>query len=133
MATVTMDAMDPKSKGLAKLLKKNKVKMEILTMRGPSGWPEVKLTGKREDLETVLADREYGWNDPELAEYIEEGDEKAQEADLTDYIDISWHTLCEDYNLSSGDISPYQQSRVDNAVEEINKVLIEFVKQNSTR
>jgi predicted DNA-binding WGR domain protein len=73
MATVTMDAMDPKSKGLAKLLKKNKVKMEILTMRGPSGWPEVELTGKREDLETVLADGEYGWDDPELAEYIEEG------------------------------------------------------------
>lgn len=72
MATVTMDAMDPKSKGLAKLLKKNKVKMEILTMRGPSGWPEVELTGKREDLETVLADGEYGWDDPELAEYIEE-------------------------------------------------------------
>lgn len=73
MATVTMDAMDPKSKGLVKLLKKNKVKMEILTMRGPSGWPEVELTGKRADLETVLADGEYGWDDPELAEYIEEG------------------------------------------------------------
>jgi hypothetical protein len=73
METVTMDAMDPKSKGLAKLLKKNKVKMEILTMRGPSGWPEVKLTGKKEDLETVLADGEYGWDDPELAEYIEKG------------------------------------------------------------
>ena len=73
MANVTMDAMDPKSKGLAKLLKKNNVKMEILTMRGPSGWPEVELTGKREDLEVVLADSEYGWDDPELAEYIEEG------------------------------------------------------------
>lgn len=73
MATVTMDAMDPKSKGLAKLLKKNNVKMEILTMKGPSGWPEVELTGKREDLETVLADDEYGWGDPALSDYIEEG------------------------------------------------------------
>ena len=54
---------------------------------------------------------------------------KVQKADLTDYIDISW--LCEDYNLPYGDISPQQQSRVDDAVEEINKVLIEFVKQNS--
>jgi len=74
-ANVTMDAMDPKSKGLAKLLKKNNVKMEILTMRGPSSWPEVELTGKREDLETVLADGEYGWDDPELAEYIEESND----------------------------------------------------------
>lgn len=73
MANVIMDAIDPKSKGLAKLLKKNNVKMEILTMDGPSGFPEVELTGKREDLETVLADDKYGWDDPELAEYIEEG------------------------------------------------------------
>ena len=56
---------------------------------------------------------------------------KVQKANLTDYIDISWYMLCEDYNLPYGDISPKQQSRVDDAVEEINKVLIEFVKQNS--
>ena len=74
-AMIVMDAMDPKSKGLAKLLKKNNVKMKILTMRGPSGLPEVKLTGKREDLEIVLADGEYGWDDPELTEYIEESNE----------------------------------------------------------
>ena len=56
---------------------------------------------------------------------------KAQKKNLTDYIHIFWDGLCEDYNLSCGDISPHQQSRVDDAVEEINKVLIEFVKQNS--
>lgn len=78
MAKVTMDALDPKSKDLAKLLKKNKVKMKILTMNGPSGMPEVELTGKREDLETVLADPNYGWDDPELAEYIEEGVNEAK-------------------------------------------------------
>lgn len=72
-ATVDMDAMDPNSKGLAKLLKKHKVKMEILDMEGPSGYPEVRLTGKRKDLEAVLADDEDGWDDPDLAEYIEEG------------------------------------------------------------
>lgn len=72
-ATVDMDAMDPNSKGLAKLLKKHKVKMEILDMNGPSGNPEVRLTGKRKDLEAVLADDMYGWDDPDLAEYIEEG------------------------------------------------------------
>ena len=50
--------------------------------------------------------------------------------DLTDYLDISWYMLCEDYNLPYGDISPCQQSRVDNAVEEINKVFNEFINQN---
>jgi|TARA_R110001606_G_scaffold353138_1_gene503621 hypothetical protein len=49
---------------------------------------------------------------------------------LTKYIDISWYMLCEDYNINSGDISPCQQSRVDDAIEEIHKVLIEFVDQN---
>ena len=61
----------------------------------------------------------------------EQMDQKLQKANLTDYIDISWCMLCEDYNIPYGDISPQQQSRIDDAVEEINKVLIEFVKQNS--
>jgi hypothetical protein len=72
-ATVVMDAVDPESKGLAKLLKKNKVSIEVIDQEGPSGFPEVELTGKREDLETVLADSQYGWDDADLAEYIEEG------------------------------------------------------------
>jgi len=50
---------------------------------------------------------------------------------LTKYIDISWHMLCEDYKIDNGNISPCQQSRVDDAIEEIHKVFIEFVKQNS--
>jgi hypothetical protein len=70
-ATVVMDAMDPKSKTLKKLLKKHKVTMEILDPSGPSGWPEVELTGSREDLTKVLAS-EDGWDDADLAEYIEE-------------------------------------------------------------
>ena len=53
--------------------------------------------------------------------------------DLTDYIDISWYMLCEDYNLHSGGISPCQQSRVDNAVKEINKVFNEFINQNKQK
>ena len=76
-ASVVMDAVDPKSKGLAKLLKKNKVSMEVIDQDGPSGFPEVELTGKREDLETVLADSQYGWDDADLAEYIEESEETA--------------------------------------------------------
>ena len=70
-ATVVMDATDPKSKILAKLLKKHKVTMEVIDNDGPSGWPEVELTGDRKDLEKVLAS-EDGWDDADLAEYIEE-------------------------------------------------------------
>ena len=70
-ATVVMDAMDPGSRILTKLLKKHKVTMEIIDNEGPSGWPEVELTGDRKDLEKVLAS-EDGWDDADLAEYIEE-------------------------------------------------------------
>jgi hypothetical protein len=71
-ATVVMDAIDPKSKTLKKLLKKYNVKMKVLTMNGPGGGhPEVEMTGSREDLQSVLADPN-GWDDPELGEYIEE-------------------------------------------------------------
>lgn len=70
-AIVVMDAMDPKSKILKKLLKKHKVTMKVLDPSGPSGWPEVELTGSREDLQSVLASPD-GWDDPELGEYIEE-------------------------------------------------------------
>ena len=70
-ATVTMDAMNPGDKTFLKFLKKNKVEIEILSMKGPAGYPEVKMTGSRKDLETVLSS-EDGWDDPDLAEYIEE-------------------------------------------------------------
>ena len=73
-ATVVMDAIDPKSKTLKKLLKKYNVKLKVLTMNGPGGgWPEVEMTGSREDLQSILADPN-GWDDPELGEYIEESD-----------------------------------------------------------
>lgn len=71
-ATVVMDAIDPKSKTLKKLLKKYNVKLKVLTMNGPGGGhPEVEMTGSREDLQSILADPN-GWDDPELGEYIEE-------------------------------------------------------------
>lgn len=73
-ATVVMDATDPGSKVLKKLLKKYKVTMEIIDNEGPSGWPEVELTGSREDLQSVLGSDD-GWGDPELGEYIEESNE----------------------------------------------------------
>ena len=73
-ATVVMDATDPGSKVLKKLLKKHKVTMEIIDNEGPTGFPEVEMTGSREDLQAVLADPN-GWDDPELGEYIEESNE----------------------------------------------------------
>ncbi len=71
-ATVEVDAVDPKDKGLAKLLKKHKVTLEVINKEGPSGFPEVRLTGSYKDLKAVLADSEYGWDDEDLADYIEE-------------------------------------------------------------
>jgi len=69
-ATVIMDAMDPKDKNFLKFLKKNNVDI-INAQDAFNGW-EITMQGKRKDLEAVLADDEYGWDDPELAEYIEE-------------------------------------------------------------
>jgi hypothetical protein len=71
-ATVEVDATDPKDKNLAKLLKKHNVTLEVINKKGPSGYPEVKLTGDTKDLKAVLADDEYGWDDEDLADYIEE-------------------------------------------------------------
>ena len=71
-ATVVMDAINPDDKDFLKFLKKNKVKVIDTVKSGPTGHPEITMQGKRKDLETVLADGEYGWDDPGLAEYIEE-------------------------------------------------------------
>ena len=71
-ATVMMDAMDPDNKDFLKFLKKHKVEIIDRTEDGPTGFPEITMQGKRKDLEKVLADGEYGWDDPGLAEYIEE-------------------------------------------------------------
>lgn len=72
-ATVEMDALDPDNKDFLKFLKKNRVKIINKVMDGPGGGhPVITMQGKRKDLETVLADPELGWDDPDLAEYIEE-------------------------------------------------------------
>ena len=72
-ATVEMDAMDPDNKDFLKFLKKNRVKIISKEMDGPGGGtPVITMQGKRKDLENVLADGEYGWDDADLAEYIEE-------------------------------------------------------------
>jgi Zn ribbon nucleic-acid-binding protein len=71
-ATVVMDAINPDDKDFLKFLKKNKVKVIDTVKSGPSGHPEITMQGKRKDLEAVLADGELGWDDPGLAEFIEE-------------------------------------------------------------
>jgi hypothetical protein len=72
-ATVEMDAIDPDNKDFLKFLKKNRVKIINKVMDGPGGGtPVITMQGKRKDLEKVLADPELGWDDPDLAEYIEE-------------------------------------------------------------
>ena len=72
-ATVEMDAMDPDDKDFLKFLKKNGVKIIKKEKGGPGGGtPVITMQGKRKDLEKVLADDEFGWADPDLAEYIEE-------------------------------------------------------------
>lgn len=71
-ATVEMDAINPDDKDFLKFLKKHKVKIIDKVMDGPGGGhPVITMQGKRKDLEKVLADSEYGWDDPGLAEYIE--------------------------------------------------------------
>jgi len=72
-ATVEMDAINPDDKDFLKFLKKHRVKIIDKMMDGPGGGhPVITMQGKRKDLEKVLADGEYGWDDPGLAEYIEE-------------------------------------------------------------
>jgi len=74
-ATVIMDAVDPKAKSLKKLLKKYNVTMKVINKSGPGGgWPEIEMEGSREDLTAVLADP-TGWDDADLAEYIEESND----------------------------------------------------------
>ena len=71
-ATIEVDAMFPTDKEFLKFLKKNKVKIINKEMDGPAGHPVITMQGKRKDLEKVLADPELGFDDPDLAEYIEE-------------------------------------------------------------
>jgi len=72
-AKVEMDAINPDDKDFLKFLKKNRVKIINKEMDGPGGGhPVITMQGKRKDLEKVLADPELGWDNPDLAEYIEE-------------------------------------------------------------
>ena len=73
-AFVEIDSMDPDSPELEKLLKKNKVDMEVMSFGGPSyATPIVRLEGKEKDVIKVLMDQKAGWGLPKgEAEYLVE-------------------------------------------------------------
>jgi len=61
------DGIHPtKFKPLVQSLKKNRVEMEVEKEEGDHGYPEVKLTGKRKDIEKVLADV---WGPDSVSDY----------------------------------------------------------------
>lgn len=77
------DIHPTKFKPLVQSLKKNKVKMEVEKEEGMHGYPEVKLIGKRKDIEKVLADV---WGPDSVdgyAEYFEESITNEANADGT--------------------------------------------------
>ena len=97
-ATIEIDAMDPDNKEFLKFLKKNRVKIISKEMQGPGGGtPVITIQGSRKDLENVLADDEYGWDDPDLAEYIEESVEtEVNEARSINKIQKDWNAVSQE-------------------------------------
>ena len=73
-AFVEIDSVDPDAPELEKLLKKNKVDMEVMSFGGPSyATPIVRLEGKEKDVIKVLMDKKAGWALPKgEAEYLVE-------------------------------------------------------------
>jgi hypothetical protein len=74
------DIHPTKFKPLTTSLKKNKVKMEVEKEEGDHGYPEVKLTGKREDIEKVLADV---WGPDSISDYEDYFESVVNEAEVT--------------------------------------------------
>jgi hypothetical protein len=74
------DIHPTKFKPLTMSLKKNKVKMEVEKEEGDHGYPEVKLTGKREDIEKVLADV---WGPDSISDYEDYFESVVNEAEVT--------------------------------------------------
>lgn len=74
------DGIHPtKFKPLTMSLKKNKVKMEVEKEKGDHGYPEVKLTGKRKDIEKVLADI---WGPDIVSDYEDYFESVVNEAEI---------------------------------------------------
>lgn len=71
-ATITVNVVDPESKDLQELLQNNDVNLEVIDEDKSTSLKQVKLTGKKEDLTTVLSDSKHGWDDSDLADEITE-------------------------------------------------------------
>jgi len=128
-ATVEMDAMDPDDKDFLKFLKKHKVEIIDKRMDGPGrGTPIITMQGKRKDLEAVLADEEYGWDDADLAEYIEESVVNEAATDLIKYVETAsektfkaggnGQNLLDSALELASHIGNYQMGRVNRGPEE---------------
>jgi len=50
--------------------------------------------------------------------------------DIDHYIETDWQGICEEFDLSQGDITPEQHFRYGNAIDTIREVVEEYIKQN---
>jgi hypothetical protein len=122
-ATVEMEAINPDDKGFLKLLKKHKVTIinKKMEFRHGGGMAVITMQGSRKDLEAVLADEEFGWDDPDLAEYIEESvstmNEAKEESFLTENVDID--KVADLFAYSGTDTSRYDNKIIDRYGEDV--------------
>jgi len=80
------DIHPTKFKPLTISLKKNKVKMEVEKEEGDHGYPEVKLTGKRKDIEKVLVDV---WGPDSVSDYEDAFESVVTEAKKYKFKDLA--------------------------------------------
>ena len=119
-------------KPLVQSLKKNKVKMEVEKEEGSHGYPEVKLTGKRKDIEKVLADV---WGPDSVSDYedafesveIEEGNEfGAARAEAIAKGEKTFKVGDEEYPVE--DVSKEDEENAEEFVEEAKEELPKTIK-----
>ena len=80
--------------------------------------------------------KEHG--DPEIDKFVEKNlaitEKEHTKRDLTpEYLNVDWVGICEDFNLKSGDISLEQELKVEEAINNINEVLNQFINQNEAQ
>jgi hypothetical protein len=53
-----------------------------------------------------------------------------KEFDIDHYIETDWQGIWEEFDLTSGDITPEQHFKYEHAIEMIKEVVVEYIKQN---
>lgn len=53
-----------------------------------------------------------------------------EEFEIIHLIETDWVGICEEFGLTSGDITPDQHAKHGHAIEMIKEVVEEFIKQN---